>query len=275
MLGGDVRGGRRACGSTPARGRRVGLRRCWSPGPRSAWAAWLDERRRRVEQGGRCRRCRSGRSRCTVRSTVRCREDDVRQQALAGGGIRPQCRSGEVMHTVVRRVCTAGGAATGAVTQSPGSAPDEPLSTILDPRRGSSACRARPGCVGASRGGSPSGPTGARFDRDRGPAVPWNVDLGRRLVSHARVASCARASGGGRRPPLDPQRSSTLVQRHARSALDVPTAVQSGVPSEQAHLPAEQPPSGQDPRLPAAHAHPRRPRDPRRRRRKGRTELSA
>ena len=32
---------------------------------------------------------------------------------------------------------------------------------------------------------------------------------------------------------------------------------------EQAHLPAEQPPARQDPRLPAAHAHPCRPRDPR------------
>jgi len=31
---------------------------------------------------------------------------------------------------------------------------------------------------------------------------------------------------------------------------------------EQAHLPAEQPPPCEDPRLPAAHAHPRRPRDP-------------
>ncbi len=31
---------------------------------------------------------------------------------------------------------------------------------------------------------------------------------------------------------------------------------------EQAHVPAEQPPSCEDPRLPAAHAHPCRPRDP-------------
>jgi hypothetical protein len=31
--------------------------------------------------------------------------------------------------------------------------------------------------------------------------------------------------------------------------------------SEQAHLSAEQPPAREDPRLPAAHAHPRRPRD--------------
>ena len=44
---------------------------------------------------------------------------------------------------------------------------------------------------------------------------------------------------------------------------------------EQAHLPAEQPPSRQDPRLPAAHAHPRRPRDPRGAAAKGRAELSA
>src|SRR5450631_787665 len=35
-----------------------------------------------------------------------------------------------------------------------------------------------------------------------------------------------------------------------------------GEPREQAHLPAEQPPAGQDPRLPSAYAHPRRPRDP-------------
>ncbi len=37
-----------------------------------------------------------------------------------------------------------------------------------------------------------------------------------------------------------------------------------GVPREQAHVPAEHPPPGQDPRLPAAHADPRRPGDPRR-----------
>ena len=33
--------------------------------------------------------------------------------------------------------------------------------------------------------------------------------------------------------------------------------------SEQAHVPAQQPPPGEDPRLPPAHAHPGRPRDPR------------
>ena len=32
--------------------------------------------------------------------------------------------------------------------------------------------------------------------------------------------------------------------------------------SEQAHVPAEQPPAGEDPRVPPADAHPRRPRDP-------------
>ena len=35
-----------------------------------------------------------------------------------------------------------------------------------------------------------------------------------------------------------------------------------GESREQAHLPAEQPSSGQDPRLPPAHAHPRRPGHP-------------
>src|SRR5450631_110357 len=35
-----------------------------------------------------------------------------------------------------------------------------------------------------------------------------------------------------------------------------------GEPREQAHLPAEQPSAGQDPRLPPAHAYPRRPRHP-------------
>jgi hypothetical protein len=37
-----------------------------------------------------------------------------------------------------------------------------------------------------------------------------------------------------------------------------------GIRREQAHLPAQQPSSGQDARLPSADAHPRRPRDPRR-----------
>ena len=50
----------------------------------------------------------------------------------------------------------------------------------------------------------------------------------------------------------------TSVARYMRGPPDVV-----GDSRDQAHLPAEQPASRQDPWLPSAHAHPRRPRDPR------------
>lgn len=59
----------------------------------------------------------------------------------------------------------------------------------------------------------------------------------------------------------------TLAQQHAgpaargTPALPRPTPARSR-PREQAHLSAEQPPPGEGPRLPAAHAHARRPLDP-------------
>nr|BFE84992.1 hypothetical protein GCM10020093_075930 [Planobispora longispora] len=48
-----------------------------------------------------------------------------------------------------------------------------------------------------------------------------------------------------------------------------------GATREQAYFPAEQPPPREDPRLPAAYAHPRRRAILAARRRKGRAELSA
>ena len=60
-----------------------------------------------------------------------------------------------------------------------------------------------------------------------------------------------------RRPPGRPARVRPPVDAHRRCRVV-------GVPREQAHVPAEQPPPVEDPRLPAADAHPRRPGDPRR-----------
>ena len=45
-------------------------------------------------------------------------------------------------------------------------------------------------------------------------------------------------------------------------SAQIPGLCSNGEPREQAHLPAEQPSAGQDPRLPPAHAYPRRPRHP-------------
>ena len=109
-------------------------------------------------------------------------------------------------------------------------------------------------------------------------------DRRRRVVSRRRgracrcpvVRACAARprsglTSGDRRPYRCPSRrrlllrpsghravcaSSTPTQPSTRPEVQEPT-------SEQAHVPAEQPPPGQDPRLPPADAHPRRPRDPR------------
>ncbi len=66
------------------------------------------------------------------------------------------------------------------------------------------------------------------------------------------------APGCGSRPsPGRPARARPPAGAHRRCRVV-------GVPREQAHVPAEQPPPVQDPRLPAADAYPRGPGDPRR-----------
>ena len=67
-------------------------------------------------------------------------------------------------------------------------------------------------------------------------------------VPGPRPSSRSRRSPPRARPPMGAHRRCRVV----------------GVPREQAHVPAEQPPAVQDPRLPAADAHPRGPGDPRR-----------
>ena len=84
-------------------------------------------------------------------------------------------------------------------------------------------------------------PPARRFDQRRLPTVPLSV-------ASTTAAASLRAPGGLR-----------LVHAHqptTRPEVQEPT-------SEQAHVPAEQPPSGQDPRLPPADAHARRPCHPR------------
>ena len=62
---------------------------------------------------------------------------------------------------------------------------------------------------------------------------------------------------------VDSEQSSSALRPGRVSVRDrCPEVV--GETREQAHVPAEQPAPGQDPRLPSAYAHTRRPRDPRR-----------
>ena len=109
-----------------------------------------------------------------------------------------------------------------------------------------------------------------------GPAVPGRPPR-RRVSSAMLVGVCGRtvpsASAVHRARPAD-QPPGTAVgsapSLPARPARVRPPAGAHrrcrvvGVPREQAHVPAEQPSPVQDPRLPAADAHPRRPGDPRR-----------
>ncbi len=89
---------------------------------------------------------------------------------------------------------------------------------------------------------------------------PWGVGVrpGRRSLRSLGYAG-GRSVDGEPAPAVCPSLS------RARLPVDVPRRCRVvGVPREQAHVPAEQPPPVQDPRLPAADAHPRGPGDHRR-----------
>ncbi len=111
------------------------------------------------------------------------------------------------------------------------------------------------------------------FDPARGAAVPWSVGQAAIRARPQRMAAISLVHDvSGCRILLDARRDSvsltTVIAVPSRKPLKVrktpssPVAVQGPWSSrEQAHLPAEQPSPGQDPRLPAAHAHARRPFD--------------
>ncbi len=135
---------------------------------------------------------------------------------------------------------------------------------ILAQSRTPSACRALPGESLGHSGGLLSGclwpSIAGAADVDgltvlgvppyRGTSV--SVDGWCRMP----VAPRARVSGGSRRSPVWPSLPTCRRPVQPRSFPN------SGVSSEQAHLSAEQPSAGQNPRLPAADADPRRPGDP-------------
>ena len=113
------------------------------------------------------------------------------------------------------------------------------------------------------------------------PVRPWGTLAGRRPAGRRgcarlgyagrspwpdrarsrRAPSCRGSPGRARRPASGPSGAPRAPARRRVGTADVPVV---GVPREQAHVPAEQPPSVQDPRLPAADAYPRGPGDHRR-----------
>ena len=111
---------------------------------------------------------------------------------------------------------------------------------------------------------------------ERAGAAPWAVaDVPRATGAGGSSRLCWSESVAVRLGPCSDQ----LPARTGRAASAVPLRRPArarppadahrrcrvvGVPREQAHVPAEQPPPVQDPRLPAAHAYPRGPGDPRR-----------
>ncbi len=134
------------------------------------------------------------------------------------------------------------------------------VSTTERPARGSGNT-ARFGLRAATRGGSAGrSRPGGGLTPDGRRAVPW--------PGPSRGGRC-------RMPAPEPARAASrdrvLVSdggRHPRVPGGPPPV--RGDRREQAHVPAQQPPSGQDARLPPADAHPRRSSHPGARRRKGR-----
>ena len=102
---------------------------------------------------------------------------------------------------------------------------------------------------------------GRRIDPLAGPRVPF----GGRSRSTGAACPWGLNPTCGRAVPVDLRAGSRLARHHARATRFRPSihAPASGVNNvEQAHLPAEQPSSAQDPWLPPAHAHACRSVDP-------------
>jgi len=94
--------------------------------------------------------------------------------------------------------------------------------------------------------------------RFRLPVSPDSVVRGRG------PSDCGRSSPVHQPSPADLSHLNHLnhLNRHHPSAQTAVWLCSNGEPREQAHIPAQQPSSGQDPWLPPAHAHPRRSRHP-------------
>ncbi len=100
---------------------------------------------------------------------------------------------------------------------------------------------------------------GVRFDRPPGVRVTCNGPVSPAELNYGLMRVLARGSPEPRwcLPGEDPGSRTSRPLLALILTCDLP-----GVPSEQAYVPAEQPPPGEDARLPAAHAHPGRPGDP-------------
>src|SRR5664280_112996 len=111
------------------------------------------------------------------------------------------------------------------------------------------------------------------FDRARSAPVPWTMPVLRavfacpcipRSSGWPRVSDCGRSTARKQWGFLSPsnQLSGPTLYPAPPSAQIHGWLCSNGEPREQAHLPAEQPSSGQDPWFPPAYAHPCRSRDP-------------
>ena len=177
--------------------------------------------------------------------------------------VRASLRPGS-LHTFVHRLCNVEGCPVGVLLRRPDGSPEEATLTTDDaleqpvvhrvtsrnpqPRGVLVATRRGLGSAAALLGGILTGHgLGPQIDPHRGHHVPlagrYRVDQCRALTSAAEGTGCTPCPGliPGRPDLIPPERSEHV---------------------EQAHLPAEQPSATQDPWLPPAHAHPRRPGDP-------------
>jgi len=116
------------------------------------------------------------------------------------------------------------------------------------------------------------------FDRARPAPVSWTKLVLRAVfacpcISRSpwwpRASDCGRSASLKQWSSLHSQSVALSYQLTRPTPYPAPPSAHipgwlcsNGEPREQAHLPAEQPSTGQDPRLPPSHAHPGRPRHP-------------
>ena len=181
----------------------------------------------------------------------------------------PATGSCAVRHIAGRRAVRAGERAVRRSVDRRG----RPTRHDPDVQRGATATLTAPSTARQRSGSRPGRVGSARRPRVR-PASGWTMGgrdaPGRRpsrFLGYAGRSLWAPAAfrsdqlpglpGSGAPPSPRPARTRPPAGAHRRCRVV-------GVPREQAHVPAEQPPSVEDPRLPAADADPRGPGDPRR-----------
>jgi hypothetical protein len=173
--------------------------------------------------------------------------------------------------------CGTGGATGSAyepATIRPTRSDRDANSSIHSPATSRSSDLREPGVSGtAARGGwsTMSGPASAAAHR--GPRRVSAMLVGVCALdpvpapTQGPPGACARQTSpghGGRSDGLPADDHLVPARAGPARVRAAPTSSAVGVPREQAHVPAEQPSPVQDPRLPAADAHPGRPRHPRR-----------